>query len=159
MTENNTEQNTELTLGEVLQQKRLELRISVQDAASYLRIKTYDIDSIESNKFDSVTKHLYILGLIRAYAKFLKVEPTIIEKGIKSVFVRSNVDNKEHKLLNIGEHIDLVPEKDMFFNFLLISVLLFFIFLSIVGSYEKSETLLSSSKVISEMEKITSQND
>ncbi len=149
-----SENNTDFTLGELLQKKRSELKISIGESASYLRVKPRDIDAIESNKFDAIGKHIYLLGFVRSYAKFLKIDSQLVEKKIKSVSVRSNVDNKEHKLVNIGEHIDLVPEKDMFFNFLLISALLFFVFLSLLNSYENSDSLLSTKVMIDEMKKM-----
>jgi cytoskeletal protein RodZ len=156
-TGNNEDQN--LTIGKILQQKRLDLKISVAEAASYLRVKSHDIEAIESDDLKLITKHLYILGLIRSYAKFLKINAETLEQKIKSISIKSNIDNKEHKLINIGEHIDLVPEKDMFFNFLLIATLLFFVLISLIGSYEDNSSFVGSDKIIGEIEKLTLQND
>ncbi len=154
-----SEDKIELTIGQILQQKRHSLNINIIEASSYLKVKVRDIEAIENDNFEEVTKHIYLLGLIRSYARFLKIEEKNIEEKITKVFVRSNVDNKEHKLVNIGEENNLVPPKDMFFNFLLISSLVFFVLLSIFNSLEKNSSIISSTKIIQEMENLIAEND
>lgn len=146
---------TETTISEILRQKRLDSNINLEDAATYLKIKKSDIEAIESGDFENITKHLYILGTLRSYAKFLKIDQEIIAKKITAITVKSNIENKKHQLLNIGENIDLKPTKDQFFNFLLISILLFLILLSLFNFYSDKSDLITNKKIVEELEKIS----
>lgn len=144
----------DISLAEILKAKRLELGIKISDAASYLKIRIQDIEAIENGDQDSITKHLYILGAIRSYAKLLKIEPEIVEEKIKFFTVESNVHNKKHKLINIGENLDLKPTRDQFFNFLLISILLFLVFLSLYNFYETNNSLIMMDNLTEELKKM-----
>jgi hypothetical protein len=81
----------------------------------------------------------------------LKIDPQIIEENIKLLPVKSNVENKNHQLLNIGENIELTPTKDSVFNFFLVSVLLFLVLLSLYNSYEDKSNLITDQNLISEL--------
>lgn len=143
----------EISLPEILKEKRLKLGMEIVDAAAYLKIKPRDIEAIESNQ-NLTTKHLYILGALRAYAKFLKIDPRVVEEKIKLLSVESNVANTKHNLINIGENLDLKPTKDQFFNFLLISTLLFLVFLSLCNFYEGDKKLITTEKLVEELETV-----
>ena len=143
----------EISLPEILKEKRLKLGIEIEDAAFYLKIKPRDIEAIENNQ-NLTTQHLYILGALRAYAKFLKIDPKIVERKIKPLSVESNVTNTKHNLINIGENLDLKPTKDQFFNFLIISILLFLIFLSLCNFYEGDKKLITTEKLVEELENV-----
>lgn len=140
----------DISLPQILKEKRLELRMEIAEAASYLKIKPKDLEAIENNN----SKHLYILGALRSYAKLLKIDPNIVEEKIKLLSVESNVNNKKHTLINIGENLDLKPTKDQFFNFLLISILLFLIFLSLCNFYEDNSQIITTEKLVEELENI-----
>ena len=148
----------EISLGQILKAKRQDLKMEIVEVSSYLKIKSNDIDAIESDDLSRVTKHLYIIGLIRSYARFLKIDEKLIEARLKILPVKSNVENKKHQLLNIGENTELTPDKDSFFNFLLISILLFLTLLSIYNSYENKSTLLTAQDLIEKLENIDSTN-
>lgn len=144
------------TLGEVLKERRQYLRMEIEDVAVYLRIKPHDILAIENDEVSRIAKQLYAPGLIRSYAKFLKIDEKTIEEKIKSLAFKSNTENKKHLLLNIGENIELTPSKDSFFNFLLISILAFLVLLSIYNSYEDKNSLITNQDLITNLEKIDS---
>ncbi len=144
----------QLLLGQILKEKRQDLKVEIADVSAYLKIKNRDIEAIENGEFDAVTKHLYATGLVRSYAKFLKIDPNLIEEKIKLLPIKSNVENKKHQLLNIGEDGNLSPSKDNFFNFLLISVLLFLVLLSLYNYSENKNGLITDQNLIQELEKI-----
>lgn len=144
----------QLLLGQILKEKRQNLKIEIVDVSAYLKIKNRDIIAIENGDFEAVTKHLYATGLIRSYAKFLKIDQNLIEEKIKLLPIKSNVENKKHQLLNIGEDGNLSPNKDNFFNFLLISVLLFLVLLSLYNYSENKNGLITDQNLIQELEKI-----
>jgi cytoskeleton protein RodZ len=140
------------SLGQILKERRQSLGIEIIDVGAALRIKVRDVEAIENDDLSGVTKHLYILGLIRAYAKFLKIDQKIIEEKTRVLPIKSNVENKKHQLLNIGENIDLTPDKDSLFNFLLIGVLLFLVLLSLYNSAENKSDLITNETLIHELE-------
>lgn len=147
---------TEISLGEILQKKRQELKIEIEDAATFLRIKIGDIHAIENNEISRIAKHLYAPGLIRSYGKFLKIDERIIEEKIKTLAFKSNTENKKHLLINIGENIELSPDRDGLFNFLLISILLFLTLLSIYNSRENNNSLITNQELILQLKNIDS---
>ena len=144
------------SLGQIIKEKRQELQIEIPAICAYLKVKANDVEAIENDDLENVTKHIYVLGLIRSYAKFLKIEPKIIEEKIKLLSLKSNVDNKKHLLINIGENPEITPSKDSFFNFLLISILLFLVLLSLYNSYENNDDLITNQNLVRELEKIDS---
>lgn len=162
MTQLANQQNSELKqleevfVGKILREKRQELKIEISEVSAYLRVKKHDVEGIENDDLASITKHLYVPGLIRSYAKFLKIDQKIIEEKIKSLPIKSNTENKKHQLLNIGENTELKPDKDSFFNFLLISILLFLVLLSIYNSYENKSSLITNQDLILELENVNS---
>ncbi len=148
----------EISLGRILKEKRQNLKMDIAEISSYLKIKSNDIDAIESDDLGRITAHLYVLGLIRAYARFLKIDPKTIEEKIRLLPIKSNVENRKHQLLNIGENNDLSPDKDSFFNFLLISILLFLTLLLIYNSNAKKGSLITGQDLIQKLENIDSEN-
>jgi hypothetical protein len=149
-----TEQVKASSLGQILRERRQSLKMEMQEVSTYLKIRLRDVEAIESDDFGRVTKHLYIPGLVRSFAQFLKIDPKIIEEEIKLLPIKSNVENKKHQLLNIGENTDLTPDKNIFFNFLLISIFLFLVLLSLYNSFENNDGLITNQKLIHELENI-----
>ncbi len=142
------------SIGIILSTKRKQLNIETAKISLDLKIKVKDIEAIESEKWSDVTHNLYVVGLIKSYAKILKIDENLIEEKIKDLPIESNIKNKKHQLVNIGENIDLTTDIDMFFNFLLISALLFFAFLTIYHSYENRSRVLTTKNLEERVEKI-----
>ncbi len=152
-----TEENQQIadnSLGQILREKRQFLKMEVAEISIYLKIKSRDIEAIENDDLKHVAKHLYVPGLICSYAKFLKIDPKLIEKKIKVLPIASNTENKKHQLLNIGESDQLSPNKDSVFNFLLISILLFLALLLLYNSFQNNNALITNEKLIHELENI-----
>lgn len=152
-----TEENQQIadnSLGQILREKRQFLKMEVAEISIYLKIKSRDIEAIENDDLKHVAKHLYVPGLIRSYAKFLKIDPKLIEKKIKVLPIASNTENKKHQLLNIGESNQLSPNKDSVFNFLLISILLFLALLLLYNFFQNNNALITNEKLIHELENI-----
>jgi cytoskeletal protein RodZ len=154
--ERREESPTEMSLSQILKSKRQQLKIETSEIATYLKIKLRDIEAIENGDLSKLTKHLYTLGLIRSYAKFLKIDARIIEEKIKLLNVESNVSNKKYQLINIGENTDLTPDKNSLFDFLIISILLFLTLLSIYNFCENKSASISNKTLIEEFKKIDS---
>lgn len=147
-------EQAELGLGGLLRQKRHELKMEVAEIASYLKVKAPDIVAIEDERWAQITKHVYKPGLIRSYAKMLKIDMATIEERIRQLPFESNIKNQKHRLLNIGEEVEITPNRDMFFNFLIISVLLFLVLLAIYNAFEKKTGMLLNQELIGEIEAV-----
>jgi cytoskeletal protein RodZ len=142
------------SLGKILQQKRKNLKLGTEEAAAFLNVKDSVIVEIENDKIESLqNRSLYADGLLRAYAKFLRIDEAFISQQVQLLHFRPNTENKNHLLLNVGEGDKLNPTKNEFFKFLLISILLFLITLSIYN-LSIPENSISNEKLISKIEKI-----
>ena len=153
---NNIEASSPPLIGNLLKKKRLALSMKISDISTFLKVKKSDIEAVESDDLSGITKHLYATGLIRSYAKLLKIDPEIVEEQIKLLSIESNTKNTKHQLINIGENIDLTPDRDSVFNFLLISILLLLILLSLYNASENKSGLIPDQEIISELEKVSS---
>lgn len=147
--------SSEALLGKLLRQKREELKMEPREVSVYLKIKLNDVIAIEEGRLDAVTKHLYVPGLMKAYARFLKLDEKLVSEKTKLLPIKSNVENKKHLLVNIGENTELTPDKDMFFNFLLATILLFFVLLSIYNSSGNKDSLVTGKGLIQQLESTT----
>jgi len=145
----------ELSLGQIFRAKREFLKVEMVEICEFLRVKVRDIEAMESDDVSNVSSHIYVLGLIRSYAKFLKIDEKIIEEKIRNLSLKSNTDNKKHLLLNIGENLEITPDKNMFFNVMMISILLFLVALSLYNSFEDKSSLITNKSLILELEKNT----
>ncbi len=143
---------TEKTLGDILQKARIAKNIEIAEICSYLKVKQRDIEEIEQKEIKSC--NTYKMGLIRSYAKFLKVEDNIIEEKIKNISVDLNINKKKHQLVNIGEDIEPTPNREMFANFAVISLLVFVIFLLIYNIYERNSRVVKTKKLVNKVERI-----
>lgn len=131
-----------MKLGEIFQQERLKLKLEPSDIAAKLNVSPKHIEIVENHDWQALDKHFYTIGLILSYAKFLKIEQKILDEKLKELPFESNVKNTKHKLVNIGEHIDLTPDNKMFFNFFGAAILLFLIFLISYNTIQdKKDTL------------------
>jgi len=144
------------TLGKFLQKKRQDLSMEIEKISHALRVKPRDLMSIEEDQIEHLIKRgLYAPGLIRSYAKYLKIEEKEIERKLENMAFGSNTENRKHLLLNIGEESNVTPPKDDFFNFLLISILLFLILLSVYNSFESKASAIASEDLIIKLENAT----
>jgi cytoskeletal protein RodZ len=145
---------SELNLGEIFAQKRLELNIDVKSAAQYLLIKRSDIISLEHNNIEELRKqHLYVLGIIRSYGKFLKIDSAIIEEKIKELPAYCNVKNMRHSLINIGEGSRITPTRDVVLHCLIVTILLSLVFLLTYNLSLKS-SVISNEELISRIQNL-----
>lgn len=147
-------ENEPILFGKLLQMRRIELSIAVSQISSELRVKERDIEAIERGDMDFVSQHSYTTGIIRAYAKLVKMNSDEIQEGIKSLQIRSNTSNKEYNLINIGEEDEITPKQNSFINALFVSILLFLALLIFYNSYEKNNVSVTNSDLIEELEKI-----
>lgn len=143
-----------VSLGTILKERRQSLHIEISDISSALNIKARDIISIENDEIDSLSCQSYISGLIRSYGKILRLDNKVIEKKLRVIGIKSNVENKKYKLVNIGENFDLIPDRDEIFAASIVSVLLFLVLLLFYNYNDNKGSLITNSNIISEFDKV-----
>ena len=146
MSENSEEK--EVSLGKFLQNKRQELAVEISKASKYLKVKDDDLIAIENDDLDNLGKRMHAFGLINSYAKFLKIPKDEIEKKLNLISTSSNTKSNKHRLINLDDESKLTPSKDSFFNFLLVSILLFLILLSLYNSFESHHSLITNKDLV-----------
>lgn len=143
-----------LSIGEFLKKKREESNLEISKVATFLKVRINDIKLLENNDIDKIAKNIYIVGLIKSYAKFLKINNIIIDKKISDLSIRSNTENKKHMLLNIGDDNELSPSLDLVFNSLVAGLIIFLTFMMIFSSIENNANLINTNNIISDIVKL-----
>ncbi len=139
------------SFGEILRNKREELRMEIAEVSSHLRIKSADIEAIEGDEIVKITTNIYIPGLLRSYAKFLRIDEKIIEEQIGLLQLKSNVDNREHLLVNIGESDHLTPDKNFSFQATIIVFLLILLLFPIYNRSANKGDFITNPDLISQL--------
>lgn len=142
------------SLGAIYRQKRLENKIEITKVSAFLKVRPYDLNAIENDEINKISKNIYAPGLIRSYGKFLKIDEKIIEEKIRGCAFRSNTENKKHILVNIGEHLALTPKKELLVNSIAISTILLLTMLLISGIYKKKLISLPTADILEQIAKI-----
>ena len=143
----------QLTLGELLRLSREKAKIDIIEVANFLKVRSSDIKLLENNDIEKIAKNIYIPGLVKSYGKYLKINTKIINEKIQELSLRSNIDIKKHMLLNVGDSKNLSPSKEIFFNSLVASVILFLFFI-IFFSLDRKNDLINTENIISDIQKI-----
>lgn len=63
------------SIGEILKGRRQELKLSVTDIASQMRLDPRIVDALETGNYQILPAPLYVRGYLRGYAKILKLDP------------------------------------------------------------------------------------
>lgn len=137
---------------EFLTKRRQELNIEISEICKRLNVKSSEIQALENQNWDFFKKSIYLNGFIYSYLKILKIDEKIINEKIKNLPIPSNVKNTQHKLVNIGENLDLTPDKNIFLNFLILSIILFLVSLGIYNFKGKNIKLISPQNLIEKID-------
>lgn len=156
MTKNKTD-NLE-NIGQLLKEKRLSIGVEISEASSYLRVKDKDIIALENNNLNPLSQNLYVFGIISSYAKFLKIDQKIIRDSLKNTNKRNKANSKIPFLASDHDQ-NLSPDKNSFFNFLLISVLLSSLILISYNIYQKNSDLINNKFLIERITQINQNYD
>lgn len=62
------------SLGALLKERRQEMKLTVQDIATQMRLDPRIVESLESESYEGLPAALYVRGYIRGYAKILKLD-------------------------------------------------------------------------------------
>lgn len=72
------ELEVDVTPGQLLARKREALGLSIQQVADELHITMHYVRALEADAHDKLPGEVFIRGYIRAYANFLKLDPTVL---------------------------------------------------------------------------------
>jgi len=143
-----------LPIGEFFKNVRQNQNIEIEKVSKFLKVRVKDIGYFENNEIDKIEKNIYVAGLIKSYGSYLKINDKIIDAKIQDLGLKSNVENKRHTLLNIGENRDLSPSNDLFFNASIAGIIIILFFLIIINSFNVQRHLISSEIIINDIQKI-----
>ena len=76
------------TIGERLEEARKRKAVSIREAAETTKIRGDYLQKFEANTFDIALPPLYIRGFLRAYARFLELDPERIVSDFNTVFAK-----------------------------------------------------------------------
>ena len=144
----------EENLGSLLRNKREQVKLDTLEISKILKVRVIDIDFLENNQIENISKNIYIPGFIISYAKILKIEQKLIENKIQELSFRPNIDNKKHILVNIGEYKDLNPNKEVIINSSLIFIILFLSTLFYYNYQIKSKLYINHQYLIKELSQV-----
>ena len=100
--------NQKETVGFILKQKRRELKFSLDDVSSHLKIKKFYLDAIENNEFSNLPGNTYTIGFIKSYASFLKLDQkklVEIYKYMNNTLVDQNKDEVQDENVVIKDPV------------------------------------------------------
>ena len=147
-------------LGKILASQREVLSMPIGIISNALKIKIRDIEAIEQGRLAGDNISFYKLGVIRAYAKFLKIDEQIIEQEINSCCQYLDlIKYSRHKLINIGEVDNLSPSKSDIINSFWLGFAIFFFLLIFYNLQEAMIPNVSSQIIIEDFEKIKNKNE
>lgn len=64
-----------LSIGEILRQRRQELKLSLEQAAQQTRIRLHYLEALEAGNIEKIPSSAQARGFLRSYAQFLKLDP------------------------------------------------------------------------------------
>ena len=130
------------------------MKIDILEISKILKVRIIDINFLENNQIENISKNIYIPGFIISYAKILKIEQKLIDQKIQELSFRPNIDNKKHILVNIGEYKDLNPSKEVVMNTFLIFIILFLFTLLYYNYQIKNKLYINHQYLIKELNQI-----
>jgi len=114
-----------LTVGEILKKEREKKGYSLSEIEKAIKIREKFLGAVESNNWKSFSSKIYIVGIVKNYAKFLNIPP---EKAI-AYFYRDYEKKEEFRFKRKLPSRYLTPEtKKLFFIVLSIIFGIFFIY-------------------------------
>ena len=89
------------TVGSLLREKREELHLSIESISADLRIKPQYLLALEEDRFNSLPGSAYVIGFIKSYASYLKLDTA----NIISLY-------KQESLASNRETLDLIEDEN-----------------------------------------------
>ena len=85
------------TIGERLEEARKRKGISIREAAETTKIRSDYLQKFEANSFDVDLPPLYLKGFLRAYARFLELDPERLLSDFNSIVAEGKPARRESR--------------------------------------------------------------
>lgn len=92
----------DLSLGQLLRWKRLQLGLSLEAVAQITRITLYNLQFLENDQYHLLPGEIYTRGYLRSYAKVLHLNP---EEIIKFYLNQRGRQNKNTQSATAPTHV------------------------------------------------------
>ncbi len=126
--------NEKNSLGEIFRQKREEKKISIKNVCDVTKLSKSIILAIESDNFEDLPGGFFNRGILRTYAKFLKLDEEEIIRIYENIYKKDG--EKKEKILTIDKEYSFnFLSKKVIFVFLAILILLLLIWLFIPSDF------------------------
>jgi len=113
-----------LTVGKLLQKKRIEQNLTLIHAEKHTRVRKRYLTAIEQEDWSIFTSQVYIAGIIRTYASYLGLDP---EKAM--AYFRRDYGKKEYTIFKKKlPRLQFLPETQKVVIGALSVIMLFFVF-------------------------------
>lgn len=145
-----------VTLGELFKKQRLAQKIEISEISENLKIDKKDIEALESDDLKNFSPSLYIPGFIRTYARFISLDKKILEEEIKKLSFTTKLQNK---YVDFDKGEPIAPNRELFYNISVITILIFIIFLSIFHGQESKDSLIDNESLILQLKKVVTQSE
>lgn len=146
-----SDKKEEATIGALLKSKRRDLEIEVENISEQLNIGPDIIRNLEEENWHLINKNLYLTGLILSYSKILMIDRKLVDSKIKNLNIKSNIHNKDHQLVNIGENLDLTPDNNISQLSIIVFILLTLITIFSFHDYFDGKDMTGYQKLINEL--------
>lgn len=100
---------------DVFARRRAELGLSLEDVANQLKFSARQIEALETADFDRLPGGTFVRGMMRSYARLLKLEPEQILDQLSAASAKSNVAPESAVSLRApipfsegGKHVNLI---------------------------------------------------
>ncbi|MCS7092986.1 MAG: helix-turn-helix domain-containing protein [Patescibacteria group bacterium] len=111
-----------LTVGEILKNERVKKNIGLEEVEKKTRIRKKYLEAIERNEWDFFSSKIYIIGILKTYAKFLNLDESKV-----LAFFRRDYEKKED--LGFRKKLtdeDINPQGKVLWRRLIFIIFLFF---------------------------------
>ncbi len=80
-----------LEIGKLLKEERLRQGVELPAVAKVIRVSTSALEAIEEGNEDALPTPVYIKGFVKNYARFLELDPAVIDSALRDVrFISGN---------------------------------------------------------------------
>ena len=118
-------------VGEILRNKRLSKKYSIEDISSELKISKYILKSIENDQLDNQINDIFYIGHLRTYANFLGLNSSDIVNKFK---IQNSLNKeKENKYIpkpQLNSSKFFILRFSSFFSILIIFLSFYVLFIS-----------------------------
>jgi cytoskeletal protein RodZ len=116
--------DNEIKIGELLKEKRESFSLTIKEISRYLKVKEGDIILLEQDMLNSIINTIYLPGLIRQYAKIVKIEDDIVKQCIKNISAKYNINSSQCESANASIYINKCPSKsDLLYAILVFAIM------------------------------------